>query len=84
MISPGRVLVLLGLSTLVFTAPTQIGSGFKSELGQPCTATGEGLCQKKECPVGEAWFSQSALACICPSAANKAVRVIETCNSLRR
>lgn len=74
----GPLWVLLGLSTVVSTAPTQIGS----ESGQPCTIFGKGICYEKKCSFNQAYFDESALACICPDAPGEAVQVRQTYSSI--
>jgi hypothetical protein len=69
----GSLLVLWGFLAVVSTAPTQIGSDFSTDQDRPCTSSRNGICWKKKCPFGQAYFDQSALACICPDAPDRMV-----------
>lgn len=64
----GSLLVLWGFLAVVYTAPTQIGLDLSTNQDQPCTSFRNGICWKKKCPFGQAYFDQSALTCICPDA----------------
>ena len=69
----GSLLLIWGFLAVVSTAPTQIGSDLSTDQDPPCTSSRTGICWKKKCPFGQAYFDQRALACVCPDAPDKMV-----------